>query len=119
MGNVDIADDANSNETIEIIGDEVNDSVIDLTNDTNVVSNSPVRVGGNWANTPLHLARLPPNPRTPLHPPVMVDLTNSPVNHLDKTFPPQDVDTLLPGEPVPAVPRVSGQSEKYQEDREG
>jgi len=91
--NVDIADDANSNETIEIIGEEVNDSVIDLTNDTNGVSNSPVRVGGNWTNTPFHLARLPPNPRTPLHPPVMVDLTNSPVNHLDKTFPPIDMDT--------------------------
>ena len=94
--NVDIVDETNSNETIEIIGEvEVNDSVIDLTNDTNGVTNSPVRVGGNWANTPFHLARLPPNPRTPLHPPVMVDLTNSPINHLDRNPPSlqQDLDT--------------------------
>ena len=94
--NLDIVDETNSNETIEIIGEvEVNDSVIDLTNDTNGVPNSPVRVGGNWANTPFHLARLPPNPRTPLHPPVMVDLTNSPIHHLDRNppLPQQDLDT--------------------------
>lgn len=67
---------------IEIVSESVNDSVIDLTDDT-ATTNSPLRLGGHWSATHSFLARLPPNPWAsprPAQPPVMVDLTDSPAN---------------------------------------
>lgn len=72
-----------SNTTIEITGEEENESVIDLTSDTNGTSNSPIRLGRYWTESPFFLARVPPVPRTPHNPPVMVDLTNSPGSDLE------------------------------------
>jgi len=69
-------------DTIEIVSETVNNSVIDLTDDI-IVTNSPV-------TTPTSLSRLPPHPwvdRTHAQPPVMVDLTDSPGNT-------QDMDTM-------------------------
>merc|ERR1712192_158548 len=79
-----ISDDSDA---IEIVSETVNDSVIDLTDDT-ATTNSPLRLGGHWTATHSFLARLPPNPwatptptpRPAAQPPVMVDLTDSPAN---------------------------------------
>ena len=76
-------------DTIEIVSETVNNSVIDLTDDI-IVTNSPIRLGGSWLTTPTSLSRLPPHPwvdRTHAQPPVMVDLTDSPANT-------QDMDTM-------------------------
>jgi len=70
-------------DAIEIVSESVNDSVIDLTDDTATTTNSPLRLGGHWSATHSFLARLPPNPWAtprPAQPPVMVDLTDSPAN---------------------------------------
>jgi len=95
-------------ETIEIVNEVVDDSVIDLTSDNND-TNSPVRLGNDWTNNPSILARLPPPPArrvdtpppwaprsvdtpppwTPRRAPVMVDLTNSP----SMNIPVPDLDT--------------------------
>jgi len=87
----------NVNETIEIVNEVVDDSVIDLTSDTDI-NDSPVRLGNDWTNNPSILARLPPPPPqrvdtpppwTPQRAPVMVDLTNSP----SMNIPVPDLDT--------------------------
>jgi len=69
-------------ETIEILRETVNESVIDLTDDTPEVV-SPLSLGGHWINTPTYMARIPPNPMfftpRPVPPPITVDLTDSPV----------------------------------------
>ena len=89
--NVNIGADIDTNETIEVIGEDVHDSVSDITNDTNVISNSA-------ALTPFTQARLLPNYGAPLHPPVLLDLTNSSINCMERTaFPRQDLDTTSPG----------------------
>lgn len=89
-------------DAIEIVSESVNDSVIDLTDDT-ATTNSPLRLGGNWSATHSFLARLPPNPwaspipRPAAQPPVMVDLTDSPANIQEQNImidnPTQELDT--------------------------
>ena len=74
--------EVDDSDTIEIVSETVNDSVIDLTDDTTIVT-SPLRLGGHWANTPSFLARIPPNPwftPRPMQPPITVDLTDSPAD---------------------------------------
>ena len=91
--------DVEDGDAIKIVSETVKDSVIDLTDDTSVVT-SPLRIGGHWATTPSFLARIPPNPWfTPrlAQSPIMVDLTDSPANsqaldNIDET-PTQDLDT--------------------------
>jgi len=100
----------NVSETIEIVNEVVDDSVIDLTSD-NDINDSPVRLGNDWTNNPSILARLPPPPPrrvdtpppwTPQRAPVMVDLTNSPsmnippVPDLDTTASPGTVTLQCP-----------------------
>jgi len=86
-------------DAIEIVSESVNDSVIDLTDDS-ATTNSPLRLGGHWSATHSFLARLPPNPWAtprPAQPPVMVDLTDSPANTQGEDImndnPTQELDT--------------------------
>lgn len=89
-------------DAIEIVSESVNDSVIDLTDDT-ATTNSPLRLGGHWSASHSFLARLPPNPwaspipRPAAQPPVMVDLTDSPANIQEQDImndnPTQELDT--------------------------